>query len=59
MLTENDLIQLRSLLFSDRVTWRGNEISGVLELSARINGQIKSMKAPKEDDVSHSPGLTE
>ena len=47
MLTENDLIQLRNLLFSDRVTWRGNELNEVLSLTARINAQIESLKEPK------------
>lgn len=50
MLTQNDLLQLRSLLFSDRVTWRGNEINAVIELTARINGQIESLKVQPNAD---------
>lgn len=50
MLTQNDLLQLRGLLFSDRITWRGNEINDVLQLASRINAQLESMKEPTNAD---------
>lgn len=56
MLNENDLITLRNLLFSERVTWRGNELKVVMELTAKINGQIEALKDSQSAD---SPGLTE
>lgn len=54
MLTQNDLIQLRNLLFSDRVTWRGNELNEVLSLTQRINAQLKSLQEPTNADGTGS-----
>jgi hypothetical protein len=60
VLTTDDFRLLLQLIASDRVSLRGNEVAAIFNLQRKLALTIDAAtKPPKDDDVSHSPGLTE
>lgn len=49
MLTKHDYISLRNLLHSDKVTYLGNEVSVVMDLTAKLNAEIARLTEQEEN----------
>ena len=49
MMKRSTLVSIRTLLLSDRLNYKGNELPGMLNIIAELNAAIKEL--PEDDDT--------